>query len=160
MDIDETDRKILYLLQEESRPDLTHDDIAARIGVSSSTVGNRLNDLKESGVLVGYLPQIDYERAGVPHHVLFICTAPISERGTLGERAIDVHRVVSVQELLSGRRNMHIEAVCLDTSAVEEVATNLHSIGLKVENSEILRRSYSQPFNDFGEELVDGPVDP
>lgn len=153
MELDDVDRMILYLLQKESRPDLTHEAIAERIGVSSSTVSNRLTALKENDVLVGYLPEIDYERAGVPHHVLFVCTAPIADRTALAEDAITLEGVVNVRELLTGKRNLHIEIACLDTRTVEVTAEKLDSVGLEIEQSEILRREYSRPFSHFGSRL-------
>jgi DNA-binding Lrp family transcriptional regulator len=86
MDVDETDRKILYLLEKETSTTLTHDDIANRIDVSSSTVTNRLQRLRDDEILKGVHPQLDYERAGVPFHVLFVCTVPIEKRKELQKR--------------------------------------------------------------------------
>ena len=39
MDLDEIDCAILYLLQEEDRTQLTHDEIGERIGVDSEDAG-------------------------------------------------------------------------------------------------------------------------
>lgn len=155
MNLDETDRKILYLLQEEDRADLTHSEIADRIDVSSSTVSNRLRALKDDRVLVNYVPHLNYERMGIPHHLLFVCTAPISERKELAERAIDIHRVVGVRELLTGNGNLHVEVVCLNTATIETVTEELDELGLEIDRSEILQREYQQPFNDFGDEVID-----
>jgi len=152
MDIDMTARKILYLLQDEDRTDLTHTEIAERVGVSSSTVSNRLSELRAVGVLVNYEPIINYERAGVPHHLLVVCTAPISERKQLAEQAIDLHRVVCVRELLTGKENIHVELVTEETSSLETAVEALDQLGLEIENSKILRREHRQPFNDFGDE--------
>ncbi|GAB7019462.1 Lrp/AsnC family transcriptional regulator [Halostagnicola bangensis] len=155
MNLDDTDRKILYLLQEETRTNTSHNDIADRIDVSSSTVGNRIRQLKEEGVLQDYQPRIDYEEAGVPHHFLFVCTAPIAERKEFAEQATDIDGVVNVRELLTGQRNLHVEIVCLDAKSIETVAEELDELGLEIEMSEILREEYSQPFNHFGNTLVD-----
>lgn len=154
MDVDETDRKILYLLQDENRTTLTHSDIADRIGVSSSTVSNRLNALKDDGILVDYVPVINYEEMDIPHHLLFVCTAPIAKRKELAAQTIDIHRVVCVRELLTGKQNLHVEVVCSSTATIENVAEELDELGLEIEHSEILRREYRQPFNDFGVEAM------
>lgn len=156
MELDEIDRKILYLLQKEDRTDLTHDEIASRIDVSSSTVSNRLKALRHNDILVDYSPIINYENAGIPHHMLFVCTAPISARKELAERTIDIQRVIDVRELLTGKRNLHVEVVCLDTTTIETVTDELDEIGLEIESSEILRRNYNQPYSDFD---TDVPTD-
>lgn len=155
MELDETDRAILYLLQQEMRTNLSHGDIAEKIDVSSSTVGNRIRQLKEEGILQDYQPKINYEEAGVPHHILFVCTAPIADRKKFAREATEIDGVVNVRELLTGQRNLHVEIVCLDAKSIETVAEELDDLGLEIEMSEILREEYSQPFNHFGSTLVD-----
>lgn len=155
MDLDATDRAILYLLQEESRMHLTHDEIGARIGVSSSTVSNRIQALRDEGVLEDYRPQIDYEAAGIPHHLLFVCTAPIADRKTICERAIDVQGVVNVRELLTGSQNLHVEVLAMDATAIEATTEELDALGLEIEHSEILRRERFRPFDEFGSEALE-----
>lgn len=154
MEIDETSRKILRLLQRES-PLLTHEEIAEQIDVSASTVSNRLQELRDAGVLEGFQPEINYETAGIPHQILFVCSAPIQERRELANEAIEIPGVVHVREMLGGTSNLHVEVVCIDTPSVEQVAEELDRTGLVIEHSEILRREYSSPFNHFGSELVD-----
>jgi DNA-binding Lrp family transcriptional regulator len=40
--------------------------------VSASTVRNRIDRLEEAGVIEGYYPKINYERANFPLHVLLL----------------------------------------------------------------------------------------
>lgn len=155
MNLDSTDRAILQLLQEENRNHLTHDEIGEEIGVSSSTVSNRLQELKEQGVLQDYRPLIDYEAAGIPHHLMFICTTPITDRKSICERTIDIPGVVNVRELLTGSRNLHVEVVAMDTSEIETVTDELDALGLEIHHSEILRSEYYQPFDQFGSDELD-----
>lgn len=154
MNIDATDCAILYLLQGENGTSLTHDDIANRIGVSASTVSNRIQQLEENNVLLGYKAEISYENAGIPHRILFVCTAPIADRKQIGEAAMDVSHVVNVRELLTGTRNIHVEVVGTSAADIETTTEELDALGLTIEHSEILRREYHQPFDDFGEEVV------
>lgn len=155
MEIDSTDHAVLYLLQAESRADFTHDEIAERIDVSSSTVSNRIQRLKAEGVLEKFDPVIDYEAAGAPHHILFICTAPIADRRALCEDAIEVPNVVNTRELLTGSQNLHVEAVGMTAEDIEAVTEELDALGLEVDGSEMLRAEYSRPFDHFGSEEVD-----
>ncbi|NUB92942.1 Lrp/AsnC family transcriptional regulator [Haloterrigena sp. SYSU A121-1] len=159
MNLDPTDRAVLYLLQEESQTRLTHDEIGDRIGVSSSTVSNRLRELKETGVLQDYRPEIDYEAAEIPHHLLFICTTPIADRKAICERTIDIPGVVNVRELLTGTRNLHVEVVATDASKIETVTEELDALGLEIHGSEILRSNYYQPFDQFGTEELDSKTE-
>ncbi|MDS0476444.1 Lrp/AsnC family transcriptional regulator [Natrinema sp. 1APR25-10V2] len=156
MGIDDTDQAILYLLQAETRTDATHDEIAERIGVSSSTVSNRLQRLRDTGVLEACEPVIDYEAAGAPHHLLFVCTAPIAEREQLCERAIQVSTVVHARELLTGTRNVHVEVVGRNANDVETATEELDAIGLEIDAAELLRSEYSRPFDYFGSAVDNG----
>lgn len=51
-----------------------------RIGVSASTVRNRIEMMESEGVIRGYHPEIDYDAAGLQLHMLFICSAENPER--------------------------------------------------------------------------------
>ncbi|WP_408957170.1 Lrp/AsnC family transcriptional regulator [Natrinema sp. 74] len=149
MDVDSTDREILYLLQAENQMDSTHDEIADRIGVSSSTVSNRIRRLRSAGVLETFAPVIDYETAGAPHHLLFVCTAPIAERETLCERAVEVSNVVHTRELLTGSRNVHVEVVGMNADDIETTTAELDELGLEIDAAELLRSEFSRPFDCF-----------
>lgn len=155
MSLDETDKHLLFVLQKEMPADLTHEELAERIGVSSSTVSNRIQQLREDGILEDYKPQIDYERAGVPHRVLFVCTAPIAERGTLAKKAADVDDVVTVRELLTGTQKLHVELVCTTVRGVEEATRQLDSFGLEIEYSRMLKREFSSQCDHFDRNAAD-----
>ncbi|PSP52404.1 hypothetical protein BRC67_04665 [Halobacteriales archaeon QH_3_68_24] len=70
-DLDNVDRGILYMLQEDAR-NTTSEDIADKTGVSASTIRNRLERLEDDGVIRGYHPEIDYEAANLPLRVMFV----------------------------------------------------------------------------------------
>lgn len=61
--LDETDRKILSLLQEDAT--LSLDDIAARVGASKTPVWNRIRKLREAGVIRGQVALLDPELLGL-----------------------------------------------------------------------------------------------
>lgn len=50
--LDETDRHILHVLQNNARATIT--DIANEVGVSGNTVRNRIEQLEEQGIIKGY----------------------------------------------------------------------------------------------------------
>ncbi|MDP6534710.1 MAG: Lrp/AsnC family transcriptional regulator [Candidatus Poseidoniia archaeon] len=59
---DKTDRALLEALNRDGRA--SQRELAAATGVALGTVSNRLRRLQEAGVLRGFLPDIDAERAG------------------------------------------------------------------------------------------------
>lgn len=151
--LDDVDRGILHLLQQDARS-MTTTEIGDAVGVSASTVGNRLQRLEEKGVIDGYHPKIDYHDAGFPLRVLFICTAPIPDREELGEEALNVSRVVNVKEIMAGVENLHVEAVARTRDDVTAVGRKLDKIGLDVVNEVLVKDEHNRPFDHFGEETV------
>ncbi|WP_157078538.1 Lrp/AsnC family transcriptional regulator, partial [Halalkalicoccus paucihalophilus] len=77
--LDDVDREILYALQQDARK-TTHEQISATVEVSQSTVRNRITALENAGVIKTYAPELDYERAGFPLRVQFICTTSMDQR--------------------------------------------------------------------------------
>ncbi|WP_231186266.1 hypothetical protein [Haladaptatus sp. DYF46] len=81
--------------------------------------------------------------------MLFVCTVPAVERATYVERMLDVQGVVDVREMLTGRRNIHIEVVGTSTQDITRITDLLHESGVTVESSEIMRQRRMQPFDHF-----------
>lgn len=154
VDIDPTDRGILYLLQKDARNNTTS-GIGERVGVSSTTVGNRIGNLEDDGIITGYRPTIDYEKAGLDHHLLLTATAPLDERSELAERALEVHGVVTVRELLTHHQNLEIEIATSTRGEIEETLTQLADLGLDLYRNELLKRELHKPADNFGKEVVE-----
>lgn len=64
--LDETDMRILELLSEDARR--SYSDISERVGLSAPAVSDRIDRLRESGVVRGFTVDVDRSqlRAGVP----------------------------------------------------------------------------------------------
>ena len=62
--MDETDKKIVALLQEDCF--LPQAEIAREVGRVTSSVNERMRKLKADGVVRGYRAELDPERAGFP----------------------------------------------------------------------------------------------
>ena len=151
---DRIDMGIIYLLQEDAR-NYTTDDIAEAVGVSSSTVSNRIKRLEEAGVIKGYGPHIDYGRAGIPLHILFICTVSPDKRDDITDKVIDVHGVVNVRAILTDTENVHVEVVSEDVEDIVGITESLRDAGLKIESSELLEDMRFEPFDHYGESAVE-----
>lgn len=146
--LDDVDRAILHALQENAR-DNTNAEISERVGVSASTVGKRIAKLEELGVIRGYRPEIDYEVAGFPLHVLFVCTAPVAERESLIEETLGVVGVVNVRELMTGRSNVHVRVVGSSNDDVTRIAQTLDRMGYTIKDEILVRDVYEQPSSHF-----------
>ena len=146
--LDDVDRGILFTLQRDAR-NTTIAEIAEEVGVSSSTVRNRIERLEEAGVIEEYYPKIDYEAASFPLHVLFICSAPTEERERLAHEALESHGVVDIREMLTSTRNLFVEAVATDTRDLTDISNQLAALGFEIESSEIITNHYTRPWAHF-----------
>ncbi|HLD33511.1 MAG TPA: Lrp/AsnC family transcriptional regulator [Candidatus Nanoarchaeia archaeon] len=62
MELDQTDKKIVAVLNDNSR--LSYREIAKRVGVSVATALHRVKRLEESGAIRKYTLSVDYEKIG------------------------------------------------------------------------------------------------
>ncbi|WP_226005548.1 Lrp/AsnC family transcriptional regulator [Natrinema salinisoli] len=151
--LDNLDRRILHLLHLDARG-ASDTDIATETDVTGTTVHNRIKELEEQGIIIGYNPEIDYEAAGYPMRVLFICSTDLSDRSKMAEQALGVRGVVNVREMLAGEENLHVEVVAEATSDVKESTEQLHDLGLRIVSSDILAEEHVQPWNHFHQEVA------
>lgn len=147
--VDEIDRAILRALQENARHN-TNAAISERVSVSSSTVGKRIDRMEDRGVIKGYRADVDYELAGFPLHVLFVCTAPIAKREALIERTLDLDGVLNVRELMTGQENVHIQVVGTSNDDITDIAHALDEMGYTVTDEILVRQVYDRPSFDPG----------
>ncbi|MFC7204065.1 Lrp/AsnC family transcriptional regulator [Haloferax namakaokahaiae] len=150
--IDDVDRGIMFALQRDAR-NITIQEIADEVSVSASTVRNRIDKLEHGGVIEGYAPQINYERAGFPLKLLFICSVDSNSRAAVAEEVLAVDGVIDVNELVTGERNLHVQAVATSTGDLTRMTADLNEYGLMIHSSEIITNHYSQPWGYFEYEL-------
>ena len=154
-DLDAIDREILYALQEDAR-NLSSGEIADRTEASSSTVRKRIQRLESEGIIKGYSADVDYQKSGYPLRMLLFCTAPIPERGELIDEILDISGVVTVQELVTGERNLLVTAVGESDDDITSVAKELLDMGLTVADEVLVRSHRTNPFDDFSTESNSG----
>ncbi|WP_197431222.1 Lrp/AsnC family transcriptional regulator [Halorubrum sp. CBA1125] len=145
--IDDVDRSILHQLQLNARQ--TDTEIAEKVDVTSTTVRNRLDKLEDGGVIRGYHPEINYEEAGYPLHVMFVCTVNPNKLESMAEQILDVRGVVTTRDLLGGERNVHIEVVADTVREIEEIRNDLADLGLTINSSEIISETRVQSWDHF-----------
>jgi len=146
--LDELDRYIVYCLQDDAR-NTSSSDIAERMGVSSSTVRNRIHRLEEDGIITGYDASVDFEAAGSQLHTLIVCTAPVPERDELARKALEVEGVIDVREVMTGEENVHVGIVGTDSNDLTRIGEELDEIGLEVNDEDLIRNEYTTPYEGF-----------
>lgn len=149
--LDEVDRGILFVLQQDAR-NTTIAEIADEVDVSSSTVRNRIERLEDAGIIEGYYPKINYEKAAFPLHVKFICSAPANEREQLARTALNSRGIVGVTEMITSTHNLYVEAVAIDTQDLIVISNELADLGFEIESSEIIANQYTKPWAHFEHE--------
>ncbi len=160
--LDAIDQEILFELQQNARNN-TNAQIAESIGVSASTVGKRISRLEDQGVIKGYHPELDYDQAGFPLQVLFICTTPITDREPHIREALELPMVVNIREMMTGQGNVHILVVGKVNDDITRAAQQIDDIGFTVTDEILMRSEYTRPSVVFGDgdSVIDqaGPTD-
>lgn len=146
--LDSVDRQILYLLQEDARNN-SNADISDRVGVSPSTIGNRIQQLEANGIIRGYQPNIDYDKADLPLRILFICTTSITERADLIQDILDLSGVTNVTELMTGNDNILVEVVGSNNKDITQLATAIDARNVSINEEILIKNSYPQPAGIF-----------
>jgi len=147
-ELDSIDRHILYYLQQDARS-TSSSDIAEKLDLSASTVRTRLNKLESSGVVRGYHIDIDYDLAGYPLYTKIICTATIPKRGELADEAREIRGVTAVREIMTGERNVYVNAIGRDHDDLDRVTKDLDALGLDIIDEQIIRDEYVCPYHGF-----------
>jgi DNA-binding Lrp family transcriptional regulator len=151
--LDDIDKRIIYLLQENSRRSIT--DIAQRVNVADNTVRNRLERLESAGVIRGYTVDLDYSTAEVQHHYLFICTIRVTERETITGDLLEIPGVTEVRTLMTGQRNVHVVAAGDDNDDITRIALAIDELGLRIDVEDLIRTERRRPFETFATEIAD-----
>ncbi|HEX2021246.1 MAG TPA: Lrp/AsnC family transcriptional regulator [Candidatus Thermoplasmatota archaeon] len=132
MDLDETDRRILALLQEDARRSFR--DLAGLVGVSTPTVAAKVRALEALGVIQGYSARLDPRAFGRAGYVVEVETRPALAAG-LAERLAAEPEVRAVTALAGGRLLVEaytdgpVEALASRLAAMEEIlACRYHPI--------------------------------
>lgn len=146
--LDELDRKILRALADDAR-NVTTEEIADRVGLAPSTVAARINDLEDEGVVEGYAPTIDYERAGFDPHMILFGTA---DDEFSVEDGLAVDGVTCVRRLATDEENVLVELVAASQGEIERRLDELDERGVDITRTEVLREEVTEPLGGFGTE--------
>ena len=96
--IDDTDRQILNILQQNART--SNAEIARQLDMAPSAIFERIRKLEEKGILAGYVAQVSPRAVGLGLVAFIFVRAADRVGGTLtGERLAEVPEVLEVHHI-------------------------------------------------------------
>jgi len=117
--LDNTDRKILTLLQDDGRISLA--DLAEKVGLSPSPCLRRMRNLEKAGVIARYVAVLDQQAVGLPVSVFISIKLASQKQDALDRFAKTISRWPEVLEcyLMTGPRDYWLRVVVPDLAAYE-----------------------------------------
>ena len=123
--IDETDRKIIHVLQKDGRASLRK--ISEEVGVSLGTVSNRVNRMESSGIITGYSVRIDPEKVGWSLNVVIGLRIEKGRLIEIQEKISRDYRVCGVYDVTGDYDSMVI-ARAKDREDLDDLIKNVMSV--------------------------------
>lgn len=118
MELDDTDREILRILQQDARTPFS--EIARQIDMSSATVHDRVGRLVEEGVIEGYHARINPEAVGLEAQALVGLRFEQGKAAEARQRLRELEEVQSVR-LLAGRWDLVARVYAEDVGALRDL---------------------------------------
>lgn len=121
-ELDELDRKILAILQEDGRA--SHVNIARRLGVGHTRARDRILKMEEAGVIAGY--QVILNPVKLGHDVECIVQLEVDQRLDFEELARQLLQIDEVVEVinLTGPVDAHVRVWAKDIAHLREILYN------------------------------------
>jgi DNA-binding Lrp family transcriptional regulator len=125
MELDEIDRRLLNLLQENAK--VPYAELARRLGISSSGVHKRVRRLADEGVIKKFVAVIDPQISGKRLKAFIgISTEP----GTCGEVITKLSKRPEVLEIheVAGEHDLFVKIITEDTMKLNEILHEMDRI--------------------------------
>ncbi|MFL2959727.1 MAG: Lrp/AsnC family transcriptional regulator [Candidatus Thalassarchaeaceae archaeon] len=123
--IDDTDRKIIHVLQKDGRASLRK--ISEEVGVALGTVSNRVNRMEHSGIITGYSVSLDPEKVGWSLNVVIGLRIEKGRLIEIQEKISRDYRVCGVYDV-TGDYDSMIIARAKDREDLDDLIKNVMSI--------------------------------
>ncbi len=147
--LDDIDRRILHALMRDAR-NTSAPEIAEQVSVSGATVRNRIARLEDSGIVEGYHPTIDFERADDALLNLFLCHVNFDEIERVAAQLGTIPSVVAVRELMGGQTNLHVLVVGEDTGDLRRIGQDISKYGVEITDEFLVERQMRFPYSPYG----------
>ena len=126
MEVDEVDRHILSVLQENCKLPLVK--IGERVGLSAPSVAERIDKLEKSGVIRGYTAILDGRKLG--KDITAFIGVFIDHPKLIGKFEKEIDHLEDVQEChhVTGQHTVLLKVKVNNTSGLEELIRKIRSI--------------------------------
>ena len=117
--LDNTDRRILRVIQEQAR--VSNSELAERVGLSPSPCWRRVRTLEENGVIERYVTLVNAKAVGLPINVFATVTLEKQAESALElfEKAVKKRPEVMECNLMTGEFDYLLRVVVPDLAAYE-----------------------------------------
>lgn len=117
--IDETDRKILKIIQDNAR--ISHSDVAREVGMAASAIFERLRKLEKRGIIQGYETRLNPKAVelGLVAFIFIRAHGPVGNMDT-GKRLAELPEVLEVHDV-AGEDCYLIKVRVADTEALSKL---------------------------------------
>ena len=143
---DETDIKILELLQENAR--IKRSEIAGKIELSIPSVTDRLNKLESSGIIEKYLTKLNHKSLGKDITAFIFVTSDSSSH--YGEFINHVHHTPEILEChsVTGDGSHVLKIRTENTSSLEKILAKIQSWkGVRSTRTSIVLSTHKESFS-------------
>ncbi|MFB6119982.1 MAG: winged helix-turn-helix transcriptional regulator [Halobacteriaceae archaeon] len=117
MSLSDLDRRVLAALRTDGRATLR--DVADAADLPTATVAERVQELEESGVVVGYEPRLDYDSLGYDTRAVFELETNQTMLPNVVARLHDERQVTTVYEV-AGKSDVVVLGRYAGSEAVED----------------------------------------
>jgi len=118
MELDETDRAILRILQEDARTPFS--EVARQIDMSSATVHDRVGRMEEAGVIEGYHAEVDPKAVGYGVSAFVGLRVVQGREEDALDRLRDIEGVSEIH-LTTGEWDVMLRVVAADTDSLRRL---------------------------------------
>lgn len=125
--MDNTDLKILKLLQENAR--ITMKELGERVGLSSPAVTERVKRLEEDAVITGYHAEVDYEKFGKMMTAVILILVNERDIEAFMDYCQKKEEILQVDRILYAGANMFVHVRTENSQTLEKILIEIHRFG-------------------------------
>ncbi|MDL2217266.1 Lrp/AsnC family transcriptional regulator [Christensenellaceae bacterium OttesenSCG-928-M15] len=125
--MDQTDAKILHILQQDGR--ISMQKLAAKINMSAPSTIERVKKLEESGAILGYQAVVNPEKVGRSLCSIVLVSIPMENRQKFLDYIDESENILEFMEI-TGRFGYCLKTVCEDAESFLNMTYELYSLGL------------------------------
>ena len=138
--IDETDQRILTMLEADGRATLAQ--LAQATGLSVSAAQSRVQKLEKRGIIKGYKAIIDQEQRGLPISA-FVNVTPLDYSSSIPDKLNNIDGIVSCYSVAGAPSFVLVVRVASPT-ALEELLNLIHrTVPVSTETTMILQTYFA-----------------